>query len=182
MIPKAIQQEIKDVVFEKADAHDYINRTRPENRKFMHDLIQDPEVGERLGAFMEGSQIKTYIKDAILNQYSKTKFSPPDDIDALLKDALKKKYTEIERDKTGKVTLHVNAAGDVLIVACGTYIKWESALRKALEFGARFKKGKSHYEIVLVLSTQIKHVTDPDMRLIRKCLERIGVRCIFLKI
>lgn len=180
MIPNNIKHDIKIAVFRKADAHDYMNRTRPENRRFMQDLVEDAEVGGKLASFMEKSEIKTYIKDGILNAYSKAKLGPPEDLKDVLKREVGDECEEIEY-LSKNVWLYSGKDGMAYIVACGTYLKWESALRKALENVACLKKD-THSEIILVLSIQARHATTPDMELTKKALTRIGVRCVFVRV
>lgn len=180
MIPANIKHDIKVAAFHKADTHDYMNRTRPENRRFMQDLVEDADVGGKLASYMEKSEIKTYIKDAILNAYSKEKMGPPDDLREILKREAGEECEEIEY-LSKNVWLYSGNSGTAYIVACGTYLKWESALRKALENVACLKKDASS-EIVLVLSIQARHATTPDMELTKKALTRIGVRCVFARV
>jgi hypothetical protein len=180
MIPTKIKHDIKISVFQKADAHDYMNRTRPENRLFMQDLVEDADVGGKLASYMEKSEIKTYIKDAILNAYSKTKLGPPEDLKEILKREVGEDCEEIE-DLSKNVSLYTGKSGKAYIVACGTYLKWESALRKALENVACLRKG-AQSEVVLVLSIQTRHATTPDMELTKKALAGIGVRCVFARV
>lgn len=178
MIPSNVKKEIKIAVFRKADEHDYINRTRPENARFMHELVEDVEVGMKLASYREKSSIKTYIKDGILNQYAKQKMRPPSDLAALLQKELHCNCQEIESNRAKKVYLYADS-GTTYVVACGAYLKWESALRKGLETAASLKKA-TVVKIVLVLSIQERHVTAPDMDLTKKVLARISVKCIFV--
>jgi len=180
-MPNEIKKEIKVTVFRKADEHDYMNRTRPDNARFMQDLVDDPEVGVKLASYMEKSAIKTYIKDGILNQYSKQKMRAPADLSALLQKELgASDCVQIDNDKARKISLYTGE-GCSYVVACGTYLKWESALRKALEYATGIKEG-SKFQIVLVLSIQSVHATVSDMELTKKALEHIGVKCVFAKV
>ena len=53
------------------DERNYLGQSRKENGKLMAELVSMPEIGGVLSEYMAKSAIKTYIKDAIINAYSK---------------------------------------------------------------------------------------------------------------
>jgi hypothetical protein len=86
---------------------------------------------------MAKNEIKTYIKDAILNRYSKDKRGTalPSDQQALAQQ-VSDHYGEVASpiDRAGDTHLLRLGGGDLVVVSQGTLMKWETALRKALEF------------------------------------------------
>ena len=70
-VPARISKEIKEIVFKEADGFNYLARTRSDNGWFLDKLVIQQDVGERLSQYMSKAEIRTYIKDAILNRYSK---------------------------------------------------------------------------------------------------------------
>jgi len=174
---------IKELVYEKADKYDYINRSRVDNGKFMTALVDDPDVGGVLSEYLDRDKIRTYIKDGILNAYTKSRKK-----EILIRnspiDTIKKIYSIAVTDiqTVGDVTVCRSNDGRLFVVSNGTFLKWETALRKALELIAReaklFVKGKT-YEICLQLVVLNKGITDGDKSLITDALEAIGVKARF---
>ena len=134
-VPREIGNLIKDRVTKRADAFGYAGRTRVENGAFMDDLIRDSEIGGVLSEYMPKGNIRTYIKDGILNRYTK-----------ILNKEIQEKYTaeDIVKaiynqecptiDSKGKVCLCCHDGKDLYVISSGTVLKWETALRKGLEY------------------------------------------------
>jgi hypothetical protein len=176
-LPKDVQTRIKTAVYRKADEFEYMARTRTENGVFMENLVNDPEMGGVLAEYMPGNSVKTYIKDAVLNRYAKdkTKKEHGKGADAI-RAVLGKDSSQIETK--GDVSLHRVSTGEFLVLSKGTWIKWESALRKALEFigGAPgFAKPESKPLILLNLSTQGRRLTEGDRKHLVRTLGKISV-------
>jgi len=174
---------IKERVYAKADEYGYINRTRVDNSTFMTTLAEDPNVGGVLSEYLERDKIRTYIKDGILNAYTKSRKreilvsnSPIDTIQQIYSIA-------VDIIKTVKdVTVCRSNDGRVFVVSTGTFLKWETALRKALELIAREPKlfiGESAPEICLQLVVLNLGITDGDKSLIADALRTIGVKAKF---
>ena len=183
ILPRTKITQIKDNAYSKADAHGYMSSGRVENGKFMNDLIEDPEVGGVLSEYMEKEKIRTYIKDTILNRYTKDRkeevlrANPP-------VDTIQKVYSVIASEIQAVEDVVVCRAenGDIYIVSSGTYQKWETALKKALELIARQPNltinGKIP-KICLQLIVLNKSITDGDKELISDALNAINVKARF---
>ena len=183
ILNKETADMVKETVYTKADAHGYMSRSRTENGSFMTDLVDDPEVGEVLSEFIDKGEIRTYIKDSIINRYTKERkkevlkvISPIDTINKLYSKTAK--VVQV----IGEVTLCNSDCGDVFVVSNGNYLKWETALRKALEFIAREPKyvfnGRAP-EICLQLAVLSLGVTDGDKKLISDALDSLNVKVRF---
>ena len=72
-VPEAQAKKIREIVYQEADKYNYLARTRTDNGQFFARLVAMPSVGGVLAGFIQRSEIRTYIKDAILNRYSKDK-------------------------------------------------------------------------------------------------------------
>ena len=69
LLPKEKAKQIKELVYSKADDYGFMTRGRVENGQFLSFLVEDSAVGGVLSEYIEKSNIRTYIKDAILNGY-----------------------------------------------------------------------------------------------------------------
>jgi hypothetical protein len=185
LIPKVLSVRVKNAVFAKADAHGYHSKGRSENGQFMTALVDDPDVGAVLLEYMGKSEIKTYIKDGILNQYSKNKFR------SILKntqptDTIKELYAETAQifpiKGENNVIVCRSTSGKIFVVSNGTLSKWETALKKALELIARQSSliidGK-YPEVCLQLAILSNGVTTGDKKLIIDALNAIDVKVKF---
>jgi len=175
--------KIKEIVYTKADKYDYINRSRVDNGKFMTALVEDPNVGGVLSDYLERDKIRTYIKDGILNAYTKSRKKEILNSNSPL-DTIQKIYsTAVNIIQTvGDVSVCRSNDGRVFVVSNGTFLKWETALRKALELIARepklFINGKTP-EICLQIVVLNLGITDGDKSLITDALGAIGVKAKF---
>ena len=70
-LPKNIQSQVKEAVFREADEFGYMASGRIESGQFIDTLVEDPEVGRVLIEYMPKERVRTYIKDGILNAYTK---------------------------------------------------------------------------------------------------------------
>ena len=175
--------QIREIVYARADTHGYINKGRNENGRFMSDLVEDSEVGVALAEYMDKGDIRTYIKDAILNGYTKSRKrevlkgnSPTDTIQKIYSTAVNiiQKVEDVYVCRSDK--------GEFFVVSNGTFLKWETALRKALELVAQQPKlsvdGKPP-EICLQLVIMKFGITDGDKKLVIDALKAINVKARF---
>lgn len=185
VLPPDVQLNVKQAVYRKADDFGYMHKSRIDSGVFMENLIKDREVGGVLAQYMGKGAIKTYIKDAILNRYMKDKKemvlpSKP----AGLLPMVKKLYNQeaIPIHSANSVFLFRLGNNDVLLVAQGTLLKWETALRKALEYiekapGLPPKEETLH--IVLNIASLGQPSTAADRDHLRKALAYVGVNIHF---
>lgn len=180
ILPRDIQLEIKNTIYEMADAHHYMNRGRIENGIFINNLTKHPEVGDILLQYMTKSEIRTYIKDAVLNRYAKDKkqeeLSSKDE-SSIIAETFGQDANLIE--KRNGVSFYRLEHMDYLLISCGTFVKWETALRKALEYisnapGLPPQNNKLHILLNLALAGRI--LTDADKDHLAKSLDFIGLK------
>lgn len=190
-LPKETFKEILHEVYAKADKFGYAKCDRVQSGQFMDSLVTDSNVGLRLEEFMPKEKVRTYIKDTILNRYTKQA-----NIKAL--DLITSEETIIECfNEDAKVIDNVVSKGNVLsilrasatshifVVSSGTTLKWETALRRALELIASKPNltinGKVPF-ICLKLSCANGTLTDADKMAIQFSLGVVGVKALFCEL
>lgn len=186
-LPTRIAKQIKEAVYKKADEHGYGSRTRADNSAFMDSLVADVEVGGVLKNYMDNAVIRTYIKDGILNAYAKQRGreilsaeSATDTIQQLynIDTAVIQKY----KDNGKVVSVCRSDDGRLFVISEGTVLKWETALRKALDLIARepglIINGVTP-AICLQLADVSASITDGDKKHIATALLAISVKARF---
>lgn len=175
-LPPGVAKTVKEKVFEKADQVDYLAMSRTDSGTFLDTLVKDKDVGVVISQYVQKSQIRTYIKDAILNRYSKDKTNEakPKDLPPIIRRVYD--VDTVETHKEDKLSLfRATENGDAkeyVVVAEGTMLKWETALRKALLFTASkpFAESADSIHILLLLFAQHKRVTPSDKAHLDKAL------------
>ncbi len=188
-LTNAQQKTIKEAIYKRADEFGYLTAGRAESGRFMDELVDDPEIGGVLKEYMSKERIRTYIKDGGLNAYVKAKnkmalsaATPEDTVQKLFNcDA-----TIIQkcRGKNDGVYVLRSQDGIIFVVSSGTTLKWETALRKALELISRepgLTVGGITPRICLQLSEARQELTDADKKHIRTALGAIGVKATFCR-
>jgi len=186
-LPPNVRLQVKSAVYERADEFRYAERNRVENNAFLNDLVKDPEIGLRISEFIPREKVRTYIKDGILNAYSKQRQAVLlcADPTVIAHQACGQNVEHIETTtiKSSKVHLFRREDNDYLVLVEGNVLKWETALRKALEFIARSpglppENHKVH--LALNLASTGAPLTESDRKAIARALDFIGVNVIFL--
>ena len=179
-LPKKLQKEVREAIYKRADEFGYAYRGRRENGGFMTSLISDPEIGGRLAEYMPKGNIRTYIKDAVLNKYTKDIINRSlTEIDPV--GIVRKVYEEESTEISSKAFVHICAnKAKVFIICDGTVAKWESALRKALETASNLpNEDEKQIEICLKLASLGSSTSKGDKSLITKGLSFIGAEVYF---
>lgn len=175
----------KERVFSAADKFFYLSKNRTENGKFIDDLVAQDDIGGVLEQFMKKGEIRTYIKDPLLNRYSKdkTRASQTKDIVKIIKFKYGFKSNLIDSDKTAKIRLYKclfnTSKSDYVVVAEGTLLKWVTALRKALYYipSKPFSDDSENtIHILLNIFAQHKPVPLADKKFLNKALARCSAQ------
>lgn len=186
-MPKKVREKVFDTVYKKADEFGYMECDRVQSGRFMDLLVDDPEVGLILIEYMPKERVRTYIKDTILNRYTKlvnnralAAVTPEDTIKEVYDDTVA--VIDNFTSKGNVLSILRSEEGTIYVVSSGTVLKWETALRKALEIIASKPtltvSGKAPC-ICLKLSTPTKALTDADKKLIQSALGAVGVKAVF---
>lgn len=187
VLPKKKAALVKTSVYAKADEFGYSTRSRTENNQFLDSLVEDPEIGGILREYLAKEKVRTYIKDGILNAYAKqftksalNEVSPTDTIQQIY--SVSSSIIQQCTGKNARVSVSRSDDGRIFVISGGTVLKWETALRKALELIAR-ETGLSVNgvtpEICLHLVATNNSLTVADKKHITTALGAIGVQAIF---
>lgn len=184
-IPNTIREEIYQEVIVKAGKADYGNINRSESNKFIDELMNDPSIGGKIAGFLKKDKIRTYIKDSLLNKYTKKLNSIPQDVVKHIKEVFGKTAVEIDYEKSKGVSFHKfeNQSNHFLVVSRGTFIKWETAVRKALNYiicSPTAKMNDSNIQILIVIVADSKAITNADKESLKKALDIIDVNVSFI--
>ncbi|MBS3976451.1 MAG: hypothetical protein KGZ75_06955 [Syntrophomonadaceae bacterium] len=179
--------KVKKAIFDKADKFGYASCGRNDSGRFMDELVNDPEVGGVLKEYMSKERIRTYIKDGVLNAYTKE----------LVRKALKaashietiRQMYSVEssviqkcKGKEAGVVVSRSADGRIFVTSNGTVLKWETALRKALEIIARepgLTVNGTTPAICLHLAVVSPDINDGEKKHITDALDAISVKARF---
>lgn len=183
-LPKDIAESIRTKIYSRADEFGYAGRSRTENSQFMDDLIDDPTIGGVLKSYYPSERIRTYIKDAVLNSYTKSRnraLLAIQDLTLVLHSVFGVESSEIQK-LTNDTLLYGTDDDTLIIVSKGTYVKWETALRRALETIAKspmLREREKQPLICLLLAISNGEATEADKDFIKRELSVIGVGVYF---
>jgi len=175
-VPDNVSKSIKELVYEEADKEGYLSRSRTDNGKFLARLVATPNVGGKLSQYMKRAEIRTYIKDAILNRYSKDKRQEerPNDLSEIIKQCKAYEALLIDNESDSNVSLYKSPSDSCFIVVSdGTVLKWETALRKALLYIASkpfSRNSNATISIILTLFAGYKKVPSSDLHQLEQAL------------
>lgn len=186
-LPSKKKNQIEALIYAKADDVGYRTLSRPESSQFLDSLVEDTAVGGVLREYYPKENVRTYIKDGILNAYMKRftkgaldEVSPTDTIQQIY--GVSSSVIQQCTGKNARVSVSRSDDGRIFVVSGGTVLKWETALRKALELIARETglsvDGKTP-EICLHLVATNHSLTVADKKHIATALDAVGVKAIF---
>lgn len=176
-LPDEIREEIYDYVFSVADHEGYLTNNRQQNRILIQNLVINPKVGQLLEQFMPKGDVRVYIKDAVLNRYTKIRRSfDHRNLPVIMHRELGLTVSEI--DHNSPVSLFRASDGKYIVVSIGTSVKWETALKKMLLYiGAKqnlLKMDDQLLKCVLINTIGIP-IPPGDTDLLIRSLKVIGV-------
>jgi len=186
-LPEQVRSKLICLVYKMADEFAYMECDRVKNSQFMDMLVEDPDVGGVLREYMQKERVRTYIKDTILNRYTKdatSKTLSSKTPEQTIKEEYDKEACVIQKLRGSAYNCYVLRAntGNIYIVSEGTSLKWETALRKGLEIIAN-EPNLTISGIVpslcLKLSLAGQSLTAADKNLIRTALSAAGVKATF---
>ena len=186
-IPKDVAKQIKAKIFAILDEKDYLHQSRKENGQLMDELVSDDEIGGVLGEYIPKSSIKTYIKDAVLNLYSKAayqKLFSVENVELKISEKEGLGVNRIEGSYANKILFLRAENGTLIVAGIGTVTKWETALRKALEFIEKSPKLPPQNGVMkkyICLSSKDKVITQNEYNHIQRTLSIIGANVIIFQ-
>lgn len=186
-LPQQVREKIIRIVYQKADEFGYMECDRVTSGQFMDMLVEDQEVGGVIRQYIQKERVRTYIKDTILNRYTKdatSKMLSSKTPEQTIEEEYGEAADVIQKIKGSAYDCHVLRAeyGNIYIVSEGTFLKWETALRKGLEVIANEPnltiEGRVP-SLCLKLSLAGQALTEADKKLIRTALAAAGVKATF---
>jgi hypothetical protein len=72
-LPPIIRQEITERLWKLADDIHWLNLPQASKSRYYDNWTADPEIGGRLGRFLELKRIRHYIKDGVFKRYSRAR-------------------------------------------------------------------------------------------------------------
>ena len=184
-LPPDIRKAIQKRVFAKADEFGYGARSRTENGAFLNTLAEDAEIGGILREYMSENAVRTYIKDGVLNAYAKAEVRKK--LNHITNEVVIKKIYNTDAYEVGKnnqTCIYRDSNKAFYLIHSGTYLKWETALRKLLECVASadtIKKDAETINLCLVLTVSNGEITFADQELLEKALDYIHVKVYFAR-
>lgn len=181
-MPEEIRTKIRELIYQRADKVNYLAQGRIENGKFMEQLAKDPAIGGFIAQYTGKERVKTYIKDGVLNRYAKEKTRPPSDLCKTVGDAIGEEVLRVDESGDRGISLYRGKrTGTLVVTSCGRLLKWETALRKLLEYmgrnSGRFEgNGASHPGMILILMTGGQRISSSDKQLLERSLDAIQVK------
>ncbi len=184
-LPSDVSKTIKTLTFARADEFGYGSRSRTENGAFLNSLVDDPEIGGKLRDYMPADAVRTYIKDGVLNAYAKAEVRKK--LNHISLETVIRNLFNTEAHSVGKINsthIYRSEENDVYLIQSGTYLKWETALRKLLECVAandNIQNQANSVHLCLLLAVSCGEMSFGDQSQLEKALKYIGVRVFFAK-
>lgn len=179
-LPENVRDQIRQLVYDQADKANYLAQGRVENGRFMMSLVSDSSIGGVLRDYMPSGEVKTYIKDAVLNRYAKEKRAEAQEhfsTESLIADSFGE---SVEIETKGQVSLYKSTErmASYCVVGNGTSDKWETALRHALIYVTNLPEETQKQDICIALrcTSPRGKLSMSDKDHIREALNRIGVK------
>lgn len=179
-IPKVVRERIRKYVYVRLDGENYLMASRTANARLLENLCSDPEVGGVICQYYPKERVRTYIKDAIFNRYAKEHkigMRPKaEKIEAFCRECYHvSDFKPLDPGVKGVVLLKSVASPIYAVVVEGTFLKWETALRKGLLYVAGHPFGVNEQNTVhIVLSLFMSGVsqTPVEIKQFRRALSR----------
>lgn len=183
-IPAEVRKKIVALVYAEADKYEYLLRTRPENSQFIIRLIKNAKIGGVLREYGNDGEVKTYIKDSILNHYSKARRAFPRDLSDILSTLYTRELNEISYNKTNNISLYRSENENfILAVARTTSMKWETGLRKLIIHVAGTPglfTSENDIKMCLVIFQHGSDVSEADKKLVERALKFVNFSCLWV--
>lgn len=180
-MPREVITELRALIYQRLDAVNYLAQGRVENGRFMEQLARDPLIGGRIAQYTGKEKVKTYIKDAVINRYAKERTRPPSDLSLAVAGVVGEKVSKIDEGGEKGISIYRGDGGVLVVVSCGRLLKWETALRKLLEYLGRNRGRLGHDSaggtvMMLVLMTGGQRISSADKELLERSLGAIQVK------
>lgn len=168
MIPDRIRDEMKRLLWAEADSLRWSTLPDSERAKHYELWTRSPEIGGRLGHFMDPRKVRVYIKDSLINPYERSRLS-------LLEDEVWRllSFPDPGLPAQRYVKPHGRRLSDGKIVCWGNSRDWKLILMAAFE-RAHAHARYDPFGVVLLESGRTSE--DHQRQLIRDAASHLGIR------
>jgi hypothetical protein len=181
-IPTNIRNRIREIAYKALDEANYLAMSQNQASEFMNSLLVMPSVGVEIAKYTKRERVRTYIKDSIVNNYSKDKIreAVPKDPKPIIKSIYK--FSAEESHKQPGLHLYKSTSAErpneYVVISEGTILKWETSLKRALLFisSKPFSKTADEVHILLFLFAQHKPLALSDKQNLENALNRCGAK------
>ena len=177
-MPKNVMLEIRRLSFEFLDEKDYLSANRKRSGELMDVLVGDANIGSKIAEYCGKERVRTYIKDSILNRYTKDRTKAPEDWTPIINELYDAECVEVGNHTD--LRLFRDGSGTIFVASHGRLIKWETGLRKLLEYQVVYKnallKHATSVELCLILTGGGGRQTSADFDLVRASLDNINIK------
>jgi hypothetical protein len=177
-MPRKVMLEIRERIFNVLDEKEYMSTKRKRSGEIMDSLVSDPAIGARIAEYYGKERVRTYIKDAVLNRYTKERTKAPDDWTPFIVELFGAECSQVAT--SNGVRVFRSQDGKIFVGSHGRLLKWETALRKLLEYRAVNAKALLDHgkmvESCLILMSGGAPQTAADADLLRSALANINVK------
>lgn len=179
-LPEEIRESIREKIYALADQESYLAQDRISNGQFMYSLAKNPEIGGVLKGYMREGEIKTYIKDAVLNRYAKERRAEAQNrykTEDLISGFFGPSNMLSHKNRVGFYK-STDRIASYCVVGEGTADKWETALRHALDYvvGLPEETQRQDIHIALRCSSPRGKLSQSEKTHITNALSKIGVK------
>ena len=168
MIPENIRDDIRDLLWGAADSLRWSTLPDTERAKHYELWTRDPEIGGRLGHFMDPRKVRVYIKDSLVKPYERSRLSLREsDVWRLLS------FSDPGPPAESYIKPHGRRLPDGKIVAWGNSRDWKLILMAVFERA----HARPEYEAFgAILLESGRTAEEHQRRLVRAAASRLGIQ------
>lgn len=170
-IPDDVRFGMRQKLWAVADTVDWARLTWVEKSSYYEAWTRDPEVGGKLGHYMDQRQVRVYIKDTVMKGYGMSRLADPSGVMrvlGLLSGSADGVSVAAEYERP-----HGRLLADGRVIAWGKASDWKAILMSIHERAFEAKGGRPYGA---VLSSAVGRFTEDDTRrLVADAAKRLGV-------
>lgn len=155
-VPDRVREDLKERLWRLADEIAWMSLSQSDKARLYEDWTRDPQVGGLLARYIDKGQVRVYLKDTVLKDYTRARLAdtgrPLRVLDIPQTAAVSRTY----------VKPHGRKLGDGRVVCWGRAEDWKLVLMAVHERAHLSKNGRPHAAVLLQSSGryQAKEVRD----------------------
>lgn len=167
MMPEEIRRQIKDELWEKLDELCWSTMSDADHSNYYEIWTKAPNIGGRLGHFMDPRDVRVYIKDTLVKDYARERLNQS--LQPVLKLFAIERGVIVERKF---IKPHGIQLADGRVICWGNSRDWKHLLLAAFE--RQYRSGRSADSYVAIL--EAGKIQDRDTQtLIQEVGDRLGI-------